>query len=135
MIWRKVGSTEGVEAGTLCCHLPLHSCEQWPLRSQVTTPLGRTAWYDAERIAQVLIDLGADLQATCFSWSNTPLGWACYWGNPKVAKVLIEAGCDTNGYAERAQNNRWSRKPPSDFDAITAMVKRYETRKQVTDKP
>jgi len=55
------------------------------------TPLHWAAEQDHDRIAGMLLDAGADLEATT-SWGATPLDWAATTGSTKVADLLLARG-------------------------------------------
>jgi len=55
------------------------------------TPLHWAAQYDHHEIAKVLLDAGAELEATT-SWGATPLDWAATMGSTRVADLLLARG-------------------------------------------
>jgi ankyrin repeat protein len=55
------------------------------------TPLHWAAEYDRRDVAQMLLDSGADLEATT-SWGATPLDSAATLGSTKVADLLLARG-------------------------------------------
>jgi ankyrin repeat protein len=55
------------------------------------TPLHWAAEHDRRAVAQMLLDAGADLEATT-SWGATPLDWAATMGGTKVADLLLARG-------------------------------------------
>jgi ankyrin repeat protein len=55
------------------------------------TPLHWAAEHDRRDVAQMLLDLGADLEATT-SWGATALDWAATMGSTKVADLLLARG-------------------------------------------
>jgi ankyrin repeat protein len=55
------------------------------------TPLHWAAEHDYQDVAQLLLDAGADLEATT-SWGATPLDWAATMGSAKVADLLLARG-------------------------------------------
>ncbi len=95
-------------------------------RADNGTPLTVAAWHDSARVAEALIELGADIEAEDHNWHNTPLRWCCWWGNSKVAKVLVDAGARTAGASRMAQsskdNNPSPRGQPEDFDRISEVI-------------
>lgn len=52
------------------------------------TPLHWAAEHDRRDVAQMLLDSGADLEATT-SWGATALDWAAAMGSTKVADLLL----------------------------------------------
>jgi cytohesin len=52
------------------------------------TPLHWAAEHDYPDVAELLLNAGADLEATT-SWSATPLDWAATMGSAKVADLLL----------------------------------------------
>src|SRR5688572_4543187 len=46
------------------------------------------AEFDQVEVAQLLLDAGADIEATT-SWGATPLDWAATMGSAKVAELLL----------------------------------------------
>jgi ankyrin repeat protein len=58
---------------------------------RLKTPLHWAAEYDRLDIAKMLLDSGADLEATT-SWGATPLDWAATMGSTKVADLLLARG-------------------------------------------
>ncbi|MBM4167311.1 MAG: hypothetical protein FJ218_10400 [Ignavibacteria bacterium] len=59
------------------------------------TPLHFAAENNRKEIAQLLIDVGANLEAET-SWGMTPLAWAVNCGNNDVAELLLSQGATTN---------------------------------------
>jgi uncharacterized protein len=55
------------------------------------TPLHLAAEHNRRDVAQVLLDSGADLEATT-SWGATALDWAATMGSTKVAELLLARG-------------------------------------------
>jgi len=55
------------------------------------TPLHWAAEHDHRDIAKMLLDAGADLEATT-SWGATPLDWAATMGSKNVADLLLTHG-------------------------------------------
>jgi uncharacterized protein len=55
------------------------------------TPLHWAAEQDRRDLAEMLLDAGADLEATT-SWNATALDWAATMGSTKVADLLLERG-------------------------------------------
>jgi ankyrin repeat protein len=55
------------------------------------TPLHWAAEHDRDDVAQVLLNSGADLEATTL-WSATALDWAATMGSTKVAGLLLARG-------------------------------------------
>lgn len=55
------------------------------------TPLHWAAQHDNYQIAELLLDAGADLEATT-SWGATPLDWAATMGSTKVADLFLARG-------------------------------------------
>jgi ankyrin repeat protein len=55
------------------------------------TPLHWAAEHDRRDVALMLLDSGADLEATT-SWGATPLDWAATMGSTKVADLLLARG-------------------------------------------
>jgi ankyrin repeat protein len=55
------------------------------------TPLHWAAQHDHCQIAEILLDAGADLEATT-SWGATPFDWAAIMGSTKVADLLLARG-------------------------------------------
>jgi len=55
------------------------------------TPLHWAAEHDRDEVAKMLLDAGADLEATT-SWNATPLDWAATMGSTKVADLLLARG-------------------------------------------
>ena len=55
------------------------------------TPLHWAAEHDHHDVAQILLDAGADLEATT-SWGATPFDWAATMGSNKVAELLLARG-------------------------------------------
>jgi ankyrin repeat protein len=55
------------------------------------TPLHWAAEHDYRDVAELLLDAGADLEATT-SWGATPLDWAATMGSTKVADLLLARG-------------------------------------------
>jgi uncharacterized protein len=55
------------------------------------TPLHWAAEHDHHEVAKMLLDAGADLEATT-SWGATPLDWAATMGSTKVADLLLARG-------------------------------------------
>ena len=55
------------------------------------TPLHWAAEHDRRDVAQMLLDSGADLEATT-SWGATALDWAATMGSTKVADLLLARG-------------------------------------------
>jgi|GEM_PF-1939758 len=98
------------------------------------TPLTRTAWVGASKVAAMLIKMGANLEAKDTNWGNTPLRWCCWWGEPEVAQVLLEAGADARGASGMARssktNNPFTKKKPEDFDRTIEVIEAYLAKKQ-----
>ena len=88
------------------------------------TPLIHAAFYNAPKVASILVKRGADLEASDESWQNTPLAWCCWWGNAEVAEILIDAGAETKNFAKMAaiRNNPRPRGTPEDFDRIVELI-------------
>lgn len=57
------------------------------------TPLHFAAWYGHAEVAELLIDNGADLNATGETYGGTPLQWARQKGNVEIVRMLEEAAC------------------------------------------
>ncbi len=55
------------------------------------TPLHWAAEHDHHEVAKMLLEAGADLEATT-SWGATPLDWAATMGSTKVADLLLARG-------------------------------------------
>jgi hypothetical protein len=55
---------------------------------QKQRPLHIAAWHDALRVAQLLIDRGAEIDPVESSWSNTPLDFAVYGQLPRMIELL-----------------------------------------------
>ena len=55
------------------------------------TPLHWAAEYERSDVAQMLLDSGADLEATT-SWGATALDWAATMGSTNVAELLLKRG-------------------------------------------
>lgn len=55
------------------------------------TPLHWAAQHDHYQIAEMLLDAGADLEATT-SWGATPFDWAATMGSTKVADLFLARG-------------------------------------------
>jgi len=55
------------------------------------TPLHWAAEHDRSEVAQMLLDSGADLEATT-SWGATALDWAATMGSTRVAELLLARG-------------------------------------------
>ncbi len=90
------------------------------------TPLIRTAFVGAPKVAAALVKLGADIEAKDSNWGNTPLRWCCWWGIPDVAEILMEAGADANGASAMARssktNNSFTKRTPEDFDRTVKVI-------------
>ena len=55
------------------------------------TPLHWAAEHDRRDVAEMLVDAGADLEATT-SWGATALDWAATMGSANVADLLVARG-------------------------------------------
>lgn len=60
-------------------------------------PLHVAYMWGARKIAQMLLDAGADLNME----GNTPLHHACFWGDVEKVKALLAAGADANAANDR----------------------------------
>jgi ankyrin repeat protein len=65
----------------LGCETPLHLCAMCEDET------------DAVRIARLLVEHGADLNALC-DWGRTPLYWAVLLEKPKLVRFLLQSGAD-----------------------------------------
>src|SRR5450631_866861 len=70
------------------------------------TPLHWAAEYDRRDVAQMLLDSGADLEATT-SWGATPLDWAATLGSTKVADLLLARGARGMNLVARRVSGSW----------------------------
>ena len=62
------------------------------------TPLHWAAWMNKPKIAGVLIENGADLEAlTGEIHRNTPMGWACVAGAVEMVHLLLASGAKHEG--------------------------------------
>jgi ankyrin repeat protein len=59
------------------------------------TPLHNTVWGDQKKLAELLLDEGAHVNAVC-SKQMTPLHYAAIEDSIKVAKLILERGADIN---------------------------------------
>lgn len=91
------------------------------------TPLICAAWHNSSKVTKMLIELGADMEASDEAWQNTPLAWCCWWGNAETAEVLIDAGALTKHYERMAASSKKTnprpRGKPEDFDRIIELIK------------
>ncbi|MFK8111935.1 MAG: hypothetical protein AB8B91_07020, partial [Rubripirellula sp.] len=98
------------------------------------TPLTRTAWVGAPRVAAKLLELGAEIEAKDWNWGNSPLRWCGWWGTDKVAEVLLKAGAEIGNTGRAAQASKTSNgsrtRPDADFDRVTELVEQYEAANQ-----
>jgi uncharacterized protein len=65
------------------------------------TPLHWAAQNDHRDIAELLLDAGADIEATT-SWGATPLDWAAVMGSRKVADLLLARGAQGMNFVAAA---------------------------------
>jgi uncharacterized protein len=82
--------------GTATCRLSSASLTADPCLVRASdeylkTPLHWAAEHDRRDVAQMLLDSGADLEATT-SWGATALDWAATMGSTKVADLLLARG-------------------------------------------
>ncbi len=77
-----------VKQDSQCVREPF--CESVP-----DLPLHEAARQGEMKIAQILIDAGADVNASG-DWARTPLHYAAGHGHLKMARFLLEAGADPN---------------------------------------
>ena len=82
----------------------------WAADRHLKTPLHVAAEHDRDRIAALLLDGGADLEAETV-WGMTPLQWAANMGSGQVGRLLIARG---------ARLNLWSAAGLGLLDAIPA---------------
>jgi uncharacterized protein len=68
---------------------------------QLKTPLHWAAQDDHDDIAEVLLEAGADIEATT-SWGATPLDWAAVMGSTKVADLLLARGAQGMNFVAAA---------------------------------
>lgn len=65
------------------------------------TPLHWAAQNDHRDVAELLLDAGADIEATT-SWGATALDWAAVMGSTKVADLLLERGAQGMNFVAAA---------------------------------
>ena len=58
------------------------------------TPLHLAVARNQKAIVALLIDKGADIEATCSRWGNPPLVFACAIGRRDIAELLLSKGAD-----------------------------------------
>ena len=104
-------------------------------RADNGTPLVLCAWLERPEIAQILVDHGANLEATdASSWRSSALAWCGWWGSPKTAEVLLKAGANPNfksihdvtplSAAEAGKkSNKASKATPEAFDQTIGLFK------------
>ena len=68
------------------------------------TPLHEAAEAGRTDIVQLLLDAGADVEASD-KYGRTPLHTACEFGNTTTVQLLLEQGADPNA------RNKWDRTP------------------------
>ncbi|KAJ1484959.1 ankyrin repeat-containing domain protein [Baffinella frigidus] len=68
------------------------------------TPLHKAAFFGNAGVARVLVDAGADTEASDVYENETPLHYASYFGHVAVVKVLIAAGAEL----EAARKHGWT---------------------------